>query len=95
MSDYELPISTEEMLIRTGYSRQKIHDLKKGHNFPKALSRNKWIWSDIVAWQRAEKAARNPVDVDMKRRQLDREADLVLLDHLLARVSEVRQRLAI
>ena len=98
MGGYEMPINSEEMYKRTGYSRQKVWDLQtsKSHErFPKAISRNKWLWSEIQQWQANMIAARNPVDIEAKKREMLREVDLAYHDLLMSKLSEVRLRLVV
>ena len=95
MADYEKPITTENLIEKTGFSRQKIWRLQKSEvPFPKPFGRDRWLWSEVIAWQEAMKAKRDFAGVIDIRRKLEREADLVLIDHLTRQVAEVRQRLA-
>lgn len=93
--EFEQPITTEEVIKRTGFSRQKMWRLQKSETpFPKPFGKNKWLWSEIIAWQDAIKAKRDVSGIDDIKRNLSRQADLILIEHLTKQVAEIRLRLA-
>lgn len=93
--EFEHPITTEEVIKRTGFSRQKMWRLQKSETpFPKPFGKNKWLWSEILIWQDAIKAKRDVAGVDELKKNLSRQVDLILIEHLSKQVAEVRLRLA-
>lgn len=91
---YEKPVSTEEVLKFLGCARSTLSNYKKTPGFPKEITRNRWLLSELKKWREARININNTVDLDAKKRQLEREVNQACYDMLMAKAGEYRLLLA-